>query len=314
MTIPYIHTNDALTVVIKGRPFTVAKDDKSYEDAVSLLNGGTEEDFEHLLTRVQRKLQHILQLTSDMVYSGGAITFQGEVLHNYAADRLIGMIESNVDHAPLARFLTKLQSNTSKRVVDNLYEFLEKGRIPLTEDGDVLAYKAVRDNFYDIYTGAFYNGIGSVCTMPRNKVDEDPNRTCSAGLHVCSFDYLPNFSHADGHVMIVKVNPRDVVAIPADYNATKMRVAQYRVIGEVPDYYTTREDVLGEVGADTGVYDPLFKVFDIYDEECHQTYTLAEAKILAMKLWEDQAGHNNDTTYVEDAQGFVVYEYSGEEE
>jgi hypothetical protein len=309
MSIPHIHTNDGLTVVIKGRPYTVAKDDKSYEDAVALLRGGTEAEFDDLLTRVQRKLRQVLELAPDMEYSGGAITYQGEVLHNYAADRLIGMIEAGVDHTPLSKFLAKLQSNPSKRVVDNLYEFLEKGRIPLTSDGDFLAYKAVRGDFMDIHSGTFLNGVGSVCTMPRNKVDEDPNRTCSAGLHVCSFDYLPHFSHANGHVMIVKVDPANVVAIPADYNATKMRVSQYVVIDEVQDYYAQRKDVLGEVGADSGVMDPLFTVFDTGDEEVTSFYTLAEAKLQAKRIWEDDGSPDWLVTYVEDAGGFVVYEY-----
>lgn len=307
--IPHIHTNDGLTVVIKGRPFTVAKDDKSYNDAVALLRTGTEAEFEDLLTRVQRKLQQVLSLAPNMEYSGGAITFQGEVLHNYAADRLINMIEAGMDYTPLAKFLVKLQQNPSKRVVDNLYEFLEKGSIPLADDGDFLVYKAVRGDFKDIHSGTFYNGIGAVCTMPRNKVDEDPNRTCSNGLHVCSFDYLPSFAHADGHVMICKVSPANVVAIPADYNATKMRVSQYVVIDEVPDYYNQRQDVLGAVGADSGVFTPLFTVFDTADDEVGTFYTLDEAKLQAKQAWFDDGEPDEATAYVEDAQGFVVYEY-----
>ena len=145
--------------------------------------------------------------------------------------------------------------------------------------------------------------------MPRNKVDEDPDRTCSAGLHVCSFDYLPHFSHANGHVMIVKVNPANVVAIPADYNATKMRVSQYVVIDEVQDYYAQRKDVLGEVGADSGVMDPLFTVFDTGDYEVASFYTLAEAKLQAKRIWEDDGSPDWLVTYVEDAASFVVYEY-----
>lgn len=313
--VPHIHTNDGLTVVIHGRPFTVAKDHKAYDDAVSMLSYSTEEEFEELLTRAHRALEEKLGIAADMTYSGGVIMYQGEVLHNYAADRLVSMIDAGLDYGPLAQFLTKLQNNPAKRVVDNLYEFMEKGNIPLTEDGDFLAYKAVRDDFYDLHSGTFFNGAGATCTMPRNKVDEDPDRTCSSGLHVCSFDYLPHFSHANGHVMIVKINPADVVAIPRDYNATKMRVAKYVVIDEVENYYDQREDVLGTVGVDTGVYASLFTIYDNNDEPYGKTYTLEEAKHLAREAFDesnfDDAFYTR--TYVEDNEGFVVYEYDGED-
>ena len=83
-------------------------------------------------------------------------------------------------------------------------------------------------------------------------MDEDSTRTCSFGLHVCSYDYLPNFGTGGGdRVVICEVNPRDVVAIPQDYNNTKMRVCKYKVIAEVEDY--TEKDIFeDQVAVDTG--------------------------------------------------------------
>jgi hypothetical protein len=92
--------------------------------------------------------------------------------------------------------------------------------------------------------------------VPRNCVDEDPDRTCSHGLHVCSFDYLPHFSHANGHVVVCKVNPADVVAIPRDYNNTKMRVCRYEVVGEYEGYYSERGDRYGNLSVASGSQDP----------------------------------------------------------
>ena len=100
-----------------------------------------------------------------------------------------------------------------------------------------MAYKAVRSDFKDIHSGTFDNSVGQTVSMPRNAVDDDKNRTCSAGLHFCSFEYLPHFAHANGHVVLVKINPRDVVAIPADYNDTKGRTCRYEVTGEYEGYY-----------------------------------------------------------------------------
>jgi hypothetical protein len=67
--------------------------------------------------------------------------------------------------------------------------------------------------------------------MPRNKVDDNQNNTCSYGLHFCSEGYLKHFGGA--RTVIVKINPRDVVSIPNDYNQTKGRTCRYEVIGEV---------------------------------------------------------------------------------
>ena len=56
-------------------------------------------------------------------------------------------------------------------------------------------------------------------------------QTCSYGLHFCSEGYLRHFG--GDRVVILKINPRDVVSIPTDYNNTKGRCCRYEVIGEV---------------------------------------------------------------------------------
>ncbi|MHA1290409.1 MAG: hypothetical protein ACTSPB_23760 [Candidatus Thorarchaeota archaeon] len=129
--------------------------------------------------------------------------------------------------------MTNLKDNPSKRAVDELYGFLEKNLLPLTPDGHFVAYKKVRDNYMDIHSGTFNNSVGQICEMARNEVDEDKDRTCSSGLHFCSLEYLPSFGGWSGsRVMLVKINPRDVVSIPSDYNNSKGRACRYEVIGE----------------------------------------------------------------------------------
>lgn len=69
--------------------------------------------------------------------------------------------------------------------------------------------------------------------MDRSLVDPDKNETCSRGLHFCSFDYISHFETQNSRVIIVKINPRDVVSIPVDYNNTKGRCCEYTVLTEV---------------------------------------------------------------------------------
>jgi hypothetical protein len=67
--------------------------------------------------------------------------------------------------------------------------------------------------------------------MDRNTVDDDQNRTCSTGLHFCSKEYLGSFGGQ--RILILKINPRDVVSIPTDYNASKGRACRYEIADEI---------------------------------------------------------------------------------
>jgi hypothetical protein len=107
--------------------------------------------------------------------------------------------------------------------------------------------------------------------MPRNAVDEDKERTCSYGLHFCSIQYLPSFSDSDGgKTMIVKINPKDVVAIPADYNNTKGRTCRYEVVAEYKDDWRSKL-AKEESGWDSELYSSDggdYEDEDYDDEEC----------------------------------------------
>jgi hypothetical protein len=134
--------------------------------------------------------------------------------------------------------MDRLMDNPSKRAVDELYRFLEACDLPITNDGHFLAYKRVRGDFTDIHSGRFDNSVGAKPRLRRNEVDEDSNRTCSHGLHVCSAAYLPHFGSGPGNrVVVVKVDPADVVAVPQDYNNAKMRVCAYEVVEDVTDQF-----------------------------------------------------------------------------
>jgi hypothetical protein len=114
----------------------------------------------------------------------------------------------------------------------------------ITDDGHILAYKKVSADYKDIYSGTFDNSVGQIVEMRRNLVNEDRTKTCSSGLHFCSMSYLSSYGTGPGsRVVIVKVNPRDVVSVPMDYNFAKARCCRYEVVDE----YTgdDLEDLLG---------------------------------------------------------------------
>lgn len=192
------------------------------------------------LIEIAKVVKRFLSKNSSVTLENGVVSYKGKPLHNHITKRILSLIEEGFDFIPLLNFIENLHLNPSNRAVNELYSFLEHFALPITEDGHFLAYKAVRNDYKDIYSGTFDNSVGKTPTVDRNTVDEDFNRHCSHGLHVGAITYVTQyggFSHglsAGGNkLMIVKVNPADAVCVPGDHNCTKLRVCKYEVIGEI---------------------------------------------------------------------------------
>ena len=220
---------------------------KNYDEIVTAMKAGNDDKVIELIN-IAEQISRALKAhhnTDNITIQDSEVLFRGEPIHNTLTTRIINMIDEGFDVSHMILFLENLMQNPSYRAVNELYTFLEAGSIPITENGTFLAYKKIRSDYKDIYTGTFDNSIGSVCKMDRNKVNEDSSQTCSAGLHCCSYDYLPSFGSAKGNrVVVCEICPSAVVSIPNDYNNTKMRVCEYKVVGEIDDY--TEADVLSE--------------------------------------------------------------------
>ena len=156
----------------------------------------------------------------------------GDPVHSTLATRVLSFLEAGLDCVHLFKFILKLNLNPSKRAVDELYTFLEHRALPITDNGNFLAYKAVREDYSDKYSGKFINTIDAVLEMPRNKVDDDKNVGCSYGFHAGTVEYAKEFLGGQGHLMIVEINPSDVVSIPTDCQYQKLRTCKYKVVGE----------------------------------------------------------------------------------
>jgi hypothetical protein len=161
----------------------------------------------------------------------GEVFYDGAPLHNAVVSHLLRLHEAGSNLNAWILFLEQLMQNPSFRAREQLYGFMEASSIAIDQKGRLLLYKKVKSNYYDCYTGRTYlNTVGSRIEMPRTEVDDDPTRTCSAGLHVAAHSYLQHYT--GDRVVICAVSPADVVAIPTDYNNAKMRVWAYEVVGE----------------------------------------------------------------------------------
>jgi hypothetical protein len=221
---------EVLTVVVENQPYTVQSSHPNFGACVVAAKEGRFEDIPTLVN-IARSVAVFSEGKIEVDEQNGLVLYNGDELHNYACSRLIDMMYEGFNVEPMVNFLQNLLQNPSKRAIDELYKFLEVGKMPITPDGCFLAYKRVNDNYTSVHDGKTKNDIGLVVEMPRNAVDDNSNRTCSYGLHFCSHAYLSHFSGA--RVVILKINPRDVVSIPADYNDTKGRACRYEVVGEL---------------------------------------------------------------------------------
>jgi hypothetical protein len=255
-----MNTNNAVTITgsgkiasfVNGQSYTIDTDHPNYD---ILLQSARSRDWDTFEANVNVSQALNAYLSHGISVKDGIVSYNGDELHNSLTKRIISFVQQDLPFEPLVKFLHNLLQNPSKRAVDELYNFLEVGELPITEDGCFLAYKNVKADYTDIHSGKFDNSVGKVCEMPRWKVDEDKDRTCSYGLHFCSIAYLPHFSDScGGHTMIVKINPADVVAIPADYNNTKGRTCRYEVLAEYTyDWRIKLEN--GENGFEHDLYD-----------------------------------------------------------
>lgn len=231
----HIITDDAITI-FHNRPYTASRAQIPAERWAQIMEALIKGELETAvsLLHVGRQLKQYCG-SGRMRLEGGALYFDDKRLDSYAAQKAVQFMNADLPYEPLLRFIERLQANPSYRAVQALYQFLEAGRMPLTKDGHFLAYKKViraeNDDLVDIYTKSIRNNIGDTPQMPRNQVDEDPEKTCSRGLHVCSYTYLSYYGAGPGTTIIVaKIDPADVVAVPKDYDNAKMRVCRYEVV------------------------------------------------------------------------------------
>jgi len=229
------------TIVIHydGKPLNINKDTDAllYEEFKKLIEAGDET----LIIKRYINIKALVEdFTNDMitVEKGEAFLKGSNVpVPKMIIKKLIELEKEGESFLPLIRFWKKLSENPSANSREQLYGFMISNNIPLTETGDIVVEKGVSQKrngipgeLVDGHSGSVDNSVGMVVEMPREKVVDDRNQTCSRGLHVGAPDFVRNYWSQQVIVECI-VNPRDVVSVPKDYKNTKMRVCRYQVMG-----------------------------------------------------------------------------------
>jgi hypothetical protein len=231
--IPHLFKSNSVSLFPPGRaPILIDADHVNFAAVVDAIRAN---DFDAAVELAS--VTNFIQAVSDgaVGVNGRGVTYKGEPITGYLASKMVVFFNQGLPVEHYCTFLSNLMANPSMTARKELYAFLEAADLPITEDGCFLAYKAVRSDFKDIHSGKFDNSPGKRHYMDRAAVDDDRNRTCSDGFHAAAYEYAKNFMSSDGKLVAVKINPADVVTIPADYNNQKLRCCDYTVMFEVPD-------------------------------------------------------------------------------
>lgn len=163
------------------------------------------------------------------------------------ADKLASQMRHSIKGSTegIENFMRRCAAVATKRShsVEDLMKFMHRGDLPVTVNGDIVAYKVLRRaksymndagqmEYVDCHSRKVRQKVGSHVFMAEKLVDHNRNRECSNGLHVARRQYVRGFS---GDVLtLIIVRPEDVIAVP-EYDANKMRVCGYHIVHELPD-------------------------------------------------------------------------------
>ena len=231
MSVPFMWVDGNLTLVLNNRTYQVLPDHINYKMILEALPTATADE----LLEIVDVEKAVATFSDGMVeIKNGQVLYEGEVVHGSISKRILEFMSKGLPFYPLVNFLHNLMENPSMQSQKELYDFLEHENLAITSDGHFLAYKAVRSDFKDKYRGTFDNSIGNVVTMQRAKVDDDRARGCSDGLHAGALNYVAGYGSVENgdRIVIVKINPRDVVSVPSDCNCEKLRTCRYEVVAE----------------------------------------------------------------------------------
>jgi hypothetical protein len=234
-------------VYIDGETHTVGNDHPSYKEITDLLLAGSEDkDALFKFIAPAKAAGSILTgLTERIRMAGDTLYFDGDIIDTSIAKQIVRVIKSGgktKDWSHLAAFLEKLGDNPSKESQDHLYQYIEAHDITILPEGDFILYKGTdkdgksKSKGYGIVNGKVFtddflpNKIGNVVEIPRSMVDTNRGVHCSTGLHAGTYEYAKDFAGAEGKLLTVQINPRDVVSVPNDYNSAKVRVCRYVVL------------------------------------------------------------------------------------
>ena len=166
--------------------------------------------------------------------------------------------------------------------------------MPILPDGRMLGYKRVREDYLDFFSGTvpyiplhvkypelvdnpmeLMRRRGHRIRMKRWQCDDDRRNLCSTGYHVGNYEYVRGFYSGEGHIVAVAFDPADIVCVPQDARADKIRVCRLEVRHEISEAFV---DMVFGIEPPSEVFTPTSYVDDSDDEDWNDADFVEEAE------------------------------------
>lgn len=230
-----------VTAFVPGHPTPLTASNASHPNFDGIIRALVNDDPDVIdLFDVSKAVQARLEKLSERVtVANGHVYFDGDILNNALTRQIVRFLDEDVDDwYPLVRFLENVAANPQEHSREQLYEWLERHDFTIDSYGCLIGYKGVTSDFKSLHSGPgivngvkvngrLDNSVGNTVEIARSYVEHDPGIGCHRGLHVGTFDFANLFGSV---TLKVRVNPRDVVSVPTDCSAQKVRVCRYEVL------------------------------------------------------------------------------------
>lgn len=267
MSIEVIYTNNNITIIEGERSQSFCTGDPQFNEYVNLWNAFNLDGIAELFNREKRLVEGSFKEFGFEV-KDGIVYVNGKPVVSSIANRIKEFAKKNKNPSRLIKFWEKLKQNPSYWCVESLFPFIDRHKNPIAPDGRFMAYKVVTKDFKDHYSNKVDNTPGvKVTPFPRNEVDDDKAKECSFGYHVGSTKFVLNFGIGyigpECRYIEVLIDPTDVVSVPEDVSAEKIRVLTYEVVREIKreelDYEKFSGSYEEKYCDDDDKYEPLFR-------------------------------------------------------
>lgn len=266
-----------ITVILPGhQPLAVNSTHANFQKIVEHASDDNLEVDPNWFSAEKTIIDKFSRLSEQVTVANGKVFFDGDEIESALTKQIIRFLEEGQDDwEPLVKFFEKVQSNPNEHSRAQLYVWLDRHDITITTEGDFIGYKGVRSDRGSVHSGpGIVDGVpqsghlpnhdGSLIEIARSDVHHDPSVGCSTGLHVGTHAYASSFGHT---LLEVHVNPRDVVSVPTDCDAQKVRTCRYRVIQEIQDRYESAYHATSDVDDDFSASTPDEDAVDDYKYE-----------------------------------------------
>lgn len=224
-----ISPSGTINAFVNGKSYSLSPGAYYYPSA---LEAAKCRDYDKLIEAINLDQAVKSKSNGKVSFEDGILRYNGSYIDNKLSRRVLQLISEGYRLEPFIKFMDLCYQNPNPTVVDNLYDFMETSGIMLDEEGWVVGWKKVNSDGYDLHSGKVLYEVGKTVKIDRSSCDERTANSCSYGLHVGSKNYSESFHSGVGKILLVRLNPKNVVCVPEYSQWEKLRTCEMEVLEE----------------------------------------------------------------------------------